>query len=747
MSKRKNMLLTIAAIVIVGCLLYIPQMKDLGLYRDDWNNFYNLTVRGPRMLIEAYNLDRPADGYLISLLYWFFGTNFRAYMIWNLCCRILGSVFFALALLRIWPKTSKMAGLAGLLAVAFPGFLQQVDGIAYVPHQTAMMCFMLSLWLTALACEPGQKSWNVLFTFLSILFSFASMMLMEYYIGMEIYRLFLIYLMNREQAGKGKPRSFFQSVFSYIPYVIPAAAFVAWRVFFFQAERAGADLIDVLRPYKDDLINQMGDLVVRTIKSIWKLFAGTWTVPLYNIANGLSMRDFMKALIPALFIFAIGQLFLFLLHRKKTEDAIMDAGNEAAQWLWYGLICGTVAILPLIVAGRDINFSASLDRFTWPGMIGAILFLIGLLGSLRSRILRNILTMSVILISVFVQWQNQVNYASQWKMAQDYWQQLMWRAPALKEKATIVTGGALLVEEDYDVFAPASMIYFPGEIDFAPVGAEVLNSGTVRDVILGKNSGRYVREIFVNKNYDQLLAISKPTAEGCLRIIDGDAPIYSTMDWTKIPQIGEYSRLSQIITNPASPAVRPFFLKEELEHGWCYYFAKMELALQQGDAQTAAKLADEAAAKQLKAIDPVEWIPVIEAYARAGRMDDALEIVQVMRSDELLEHNACYYFRAKEETGDFGEIISILCGWMHADEPAAPEADMPVDTDAPAEIVNQVSSETTDAAETFEKNSEEAAEEVLEETKLPVSGDQTEESVSEALEDNKNTQEELDNVL
>ena len=676
MHKTRNTLIIIAAIVIVGCLLYIPQMKDLGLYRDDWNNFYNLTVRGPHMLIQAYGADRPADGYLISGLYWFFGTNYTAYMIWNLCCRILGSVFFALALMRVWPGTSKFAGLAGLLAVAFPGFLQQVDGIAYVPHQTAMMCFMLSLWLTALACEPGQKTWNVLFTFVSMLFSFVSMMLMEYYIGMEIYRFGLIYLMNREQAGKGKPGSFFRSVLSYIPYLIPAAGFVVWRVFFFNAERAGADLLEVLEPYKTTPIHEMKDLSVRAVKSIWKLFAGSWTIPFYNLSNGLGVEDFIKTLIPSGIIFAAGQLFLFLLHRKKTEDSVKDAYNEAGQWLWYGLIGGTIAIMPLIISRHDINFTSSLDRFTWPGMIGAILFLCGLIGSLRNRFLRNVLTMGVLLISVFVQWQNQVSYAQQWRMAKDYWQQLIWRAPSLEKNTTIVTGGALLVEEDYDVFAPASMIYYPNEIEEAPIGAEVLNSNTVADVLLGHNSERNIRQITVKKDYDRLLAISKPTAEGCLRVIDGSDPLYSTLDWTKIPDIGSFSRISQIIADPEQSADLPFFLGKEQEHGWCYYYEKMELALQRSDPETASQLADEAASKDLSAIDPVEWIPVIEAYAGTGRIDDALEAVNKMRSDEVLAYNACFYFRAKAGDEAYSEIIPILCGGIRERELTVGTADL-----------------------------------------------------------------------
>ena len=678
MHKTRNTILIIAVIVIVGCLLYIPGMKDLGLYRDDWNNYYDAVIRGADALVDHYASDRPADGWLLSILFRIFGTNNNAYLIWNLCCRILSSVFFALTLLVIWPRTSKMAGLAGILAVAFPAFLQQVDGIAYVPHQTAMLFFMLSLWLTALACKPGQTSWNVLFTFLSMIFSFAYMMLMEYYVGMEFYRFAMIYLMNREQAGNGKAKAFFKSILSYLPYLIPAAGFVFWRTFNFQAERIGADVIrDVVRPLLADPYHELLELAVRTIKSMWKLFAGVWTIPAYTLINGLSMKDFVMTMIPVLVIFAVSQLFLFLMHRRKTEEAVLDADNESAQWLWCGLITGTLSIMPMIAAGRDINFTSSLERFAWVGMIGTILFLVGVLGSLRNRALRNLLTMAAIILVLFVQWQNKQNYIYEWQMTKDYWQQLMWRAPGLKQGATIVTQGELLIEEDYDVFAPAQMIYYPGESEWCPIGAEVINRGTIQDVKMQKKTSREVRNVRVVKDYQALLAITKPYKDSCLRVIDGNAPVYSPSDWTGIHEIGSYSRLDQIITDPETPAAIPFFLGEEQVHGWCYYYEKMELALQKEDPETAAKLADEAAAKDLQAGDDIELIPVIEAYVLSGRTDEALQPAAALGRNEFMAFTAVNYFSAKADADLYADVISAIRGNEPEEAPDAVTEEAP----------------------------------------------------------------------
>ncbi len=685
MNKTKNILLVIAAVVLVGCLLYIPGLNKLGLYRDDWNNFYNLTVRGPETLIKAYESDRPADGYLITFLYRFCGTNIRGFFIWNLCCRILGAVFFALSMLIVWPHIPKMAGLAGIFAVAFPGFLQQVDGIAYVPHQAAMMCFMLSLLLTALACRSRGKIGYILFTFISILFSFASMMLMEYYVGMEIFRFGLIYLMDREHTDNGKLKSLGKSLLAYIPYLIPVGGFVVWRIFFFKAERAGADLIaDQIQPLLAAPRDAGMKLLVRIVKNIWKLFIGVWTIPAYNLIMGLEKKPFLVALIPSLLIFAAGQIFLFLMNSKNTKGTADDAGSKTSQWLCYGLICGSVSILPLIIAGRDISFASSLDRFAWPGMIGSILFLIGMLFSMRNRVLRNLFTMAAILLAVFVQWRNQQIYIEQWEMTKDYLQQLLWRAPSIEKGTTVLSGGTLMVEEDYDVFGPIAMMYYPedqkwapadvelpsdvdlSKVSWTPIGAEVLNSGAVRDVILGDRSQREVRKIYVDKNYGKLLAITKPSAEGCLRVIDGENPIYSISDWTRIPEVGAHSRLSQIITDPDQAAALPFFMDKEGEHGWCYYFEKMELALQMDDPEEAAKLADAAFIMGLNPGDPVEWIPVAESYVQTGRMEDAKAAAENLSKDAIMERKACAYYMAKEGSG-YEMIREMLCGWMESE--------------------------------------------------------------------------------
>ncbi len=676
MYKKRNTLLIIAAIIIVGCLLYIPGVMGLGFYRDAWNYFYNLKVRGPEMLIQAFNADRPADGYLIAGLYNLFGTNIKAYLIYDLIARILSSIFFSFTLLTVWPRRPKMAGLAGLLAVAFPGFLQQVDAITYLPHQTAMLSFMISLLLTVQAVKCRQRGLKILLTVFSMPFSFVYVMLMEYYVGMEIFRFGLIYVMGIKHPERGKLKYFWKSILLYIPYLLPIGGFLVWRLVFFKATRAGTDFVsEIVKPFLIHPKHEIADLGVRMIKNVWKLFAGPWTIPVHSLTNGLDMKVFVKTLIPSVVIFIIAIFFLFLIGHGKSDESYAENRAECFQALWYGLICGTVAILPLVISGRDINYSSSLDRFAWPGMIGTILFMVGLFGVLGDCILSNLLIMISIITAVFVQLQNQNVYIDLWKETKDYWQQMIWRVPSLEPGTTIVSSAKILTEEDYEIFCPASMIYYPYVNSWAPVSAEILSGNTVRDIQMGEKVYRKVREIYTEKDYQQLLAVSKPDANSCLRIIDGNNPIYSSRDWSKIPEIGAYSKTGQIILEPEEKSVYPYFLPEELDHNWCYYFEKMELALQMNDPETAAGLADEAAEKKFSAGDPVEMIPVIEAYVQTGRGDDALPFVELMQKDNFLNFEAIKYFEAKNDSGLYNEVISAFKG-DDPDEMETENADM-----------------------------------------------------------------------
>ena len=250
MSKtKKYILLSVFAVVLAGLVVYLPNIDKLGLYRDDWNNFYNATVQGPDFLKLHYASDRPVDGILLSRIYRIFRTNISAYTRYNLACRIVGMVCFMIAFFIAVPNRWRVVT-AGFLLILFPGYLQQIEGISYVPHQTAMLCFMISLLLTAISMRCDNKFGKVFLILFSCGFAIACYLLMEYYVGLEAFRLLLVIVMSENSNKKKQTKNV---IANEIPFALSIIVFVIWRTFFFQAERTGTDIVEtVLKPLKNN---------------------------------------------------------------------------------------------------------------------------------------------------------------------------------------------------------------------------------------------------------------------------------------------------------------------------------------------------------------------------------------------------------------------------------------------------------------------------------------------------------------
>jgi hypothetical protein len=110
---------------------------------------------------------------------------------------------------------------------------------------------------------------------------------------------------------------------------------------------------------------------------------------------------------------------------------------------------------------------------------------------------------------------------------------------------------------------------------------------------------------------------------GCLRVLDperGDEITYGKQSRFLVNAI-PLSDPSNIILDSHQTVKIPFL--SEPDHSWCYYFAKAELAYQQGDWKKVVDLIDEAKSLGYKPEDPFEWLAYIEAQALTGNIEGA----------------------------------------------------------------------------------------------------------------------------
>jgi len=128
--------------------------------------------------------------------------------------------------------------------------------------------------------------------------------------------------------------------------------------------------------------------------------------------------------------------------------------------------------------------------------------------------------------------------------------------------------------------------------------------------------------------------------------------------------VTSYSKPDNILLDDPGQPPSSVFGKEP-GHGWCYYFEKLELAIQQGDNRTALSLADEALGAGLSPQDPVEWTPFLLTYMNVNDLETVKTIAKDIKKDEALEKQMCdvflKHYRANSKfTPEMIDTLSVL---------------------------------------------------------------------------------------
>jgi hypothetical protein len=101
-------------------------------------------------------------------------------------------------------------------------------------------------------------------------------------------------------------------------------------------------------------------------------------------------------------------------------------------------------------------------------------------------------------------------------------------------------------------------------------------------------------------------------------------------------------------------------------HGWCSFYQQASLARQRGDWAEVLRLAETVEDGPARPLDRSEWLPFLEAYVAAGRMDQAAEIASRIGYDEEIRHALCDAIANAPPPGFSSEnqadLMRVLCG-------------------------------------------------------------------------------------
>jgi len=643
---HKETIFSIILLVALSALAYLPMINKFGYYFDDWNLIWAGYTQGAQKLVDIYSIDRPFVGYMFSGLYRLLGDSALPWNLSGYLVRLAGGFGLLWMLRMIWPKERQATFAIALLFLIYPGYLRQPNAIQYQNHliNYALAIFSIAFTVKAILCDRlWQKS---LFYGLAMAFGLLSFLIMEYMIGLEGLRLLIIWYLTPSVKNEKITERIRRAFKRWIPYLLIIFGFLYWRAVIFKSSRPATDLDGMIQWYIQSPGYQLSRVGIELFKDFVETAFMGWIIPLYQYTVHARLREFiLSAGFAALGALLLGAYFFW---SKFQNIASSSEDTEKPRWdlsaIWIGGLTMLAASLPIIFSDRNAYFSSSLDRYTMPAAIGGCMLLVGLLSRFMSK---KAFPWVVILLAgaaVMTHYHNNLYFADYWKYQRDFWWQMSWRVPQLEEDTVLMADlpGGFPIEEDYEVWGPAGLIYYPESTELK-ITAEVLNSNTAQRVIVGEGSSRNMRTIDVNRDFEKTLILSYPSTRSCLHVIDGNKRALSDQEPPIVQLIAPYSMIDRVQAGEPSREPPQSIFGAEPEHEWCYYYQKASLAEQRQDWEEAARLGDEAIALGHRPLDYSEWMPVLSGYVHTGRMDDSetRSLLAIIKETPLFEAKLC----------------------------------------------------------------------------------------------------------
>jgi len=282
-------------------------------------------------------------------------------------------------------------------------------------------------------------------------------------------------------------------------------------------------------------------------------------------------------------------------------------------------------------------------------MFGACLALVGLLDWLVRPYLPKIFLVSLLAgLAAGAQFHYASAYRLDWIAQKEFFWQFAWRVPALEPGTLLLSSGLpFFITTDNSLTAPFNWIYAPGldspEMPYLMYDLSARLGNRLPALEPGLPIYQEYRATEFNGSTSQALVFYYNPPR-CLKMLDYTVDRLYPNKPDIIAQALPLSRLELIQPGASSSPEMPALFGPEPAHSWCYYFEKIELAVQLKQWDRAAGLADEAlrAKPELNRGNAVEILPLVTAYARAGRFDRAMELsLQAGKLSDKLPYAIC----------------------------------------------------------------------------------------------------------
>ena len=648
MDKKKKPTFEVILLLVISALVYLPNIGKLTYFKDDWYYIYDGIRAGAKVFHEMFRIDRPARGYFFELYFSVFGPNPLPYHISAFLWRGLSAIGALWVFNILWPKERKFAFLGALLFAIYPGYFWWISAIEYQPMIASLALQVFSIALTLKAIQSQNRIAKITYLASAILTGWVYIALVDYAIGMEVFRFLCVYLLVNRDGRIGVWKRLFIAVKAWAWSSLIPLGFLFWRIFLFTNVRKATDIGGQLSVFLGNPVSTTIDWFFQLYNSLLNLSVLAWIDQFPAFLQGRRLRDIAFGL---LFAGVAVLLVVFAERQIKPSGESKDGNSDQDQVRKEALLLGGVGmifgVLPVIMANRYVNITG-FSHYGLPVSLAAAVFLIGFLNTLSLRRTRVFALYAVIAAASLAHYGISINAVTEEVALQKFWWQVSWRIPMLQPGTTLVIQYPLsgMGDDGYGVMEAANVIYFPkptGQIPVHyPVAGLTLNSETLSDILNGEQYKQtQYRSHTIDFDYGNLLIISQPPLTSCVHVIDGNQPLISTYDPVNVTLAAPSSKIKNVIAD-ASPVLPPeYIFGREPEHSWCYYFQKADLASQLGNWDDAVALGEEAIRLELSPEDRSEWLPFLKAYAITGNAGRLTQMAKRVIGDRPLRQQAC----------------------------------------------------------------------------------------------------------
>lgn len=644
-SKLENFL-ALGLIVLVTIIAYALLMNTFGYYSDEWYITWAGRTSGPKMIAELHQFDRPLMGYFYAFYYSILGDSPLGWQIFAIVLRLIGVLAFWYTLRMIWPKSLLATTSVAILFAVYPGFMVIPKAIIKIHPLFTIACALISIAFTIKSVQV-QKIWKVvIFQFFAFSFGVIYLFYVEYMVGLEFIRWSFLWIALKK---RDESISFKQHILQWFIYTGPlllvAAGMMVWRVLFFESGRQAMNVGSITQDFLVTPLYSFIGLFIEMARDFIESAFAAWFVQGYAMTAQAAYRPWLISFFLAALV-VISYIGYSILTKRVSKNLPGDDNDIASSFTWTGILGMLAALFPLMIVGRQVYLDAAkFNKYTIHVSVGVSLLIIGfLLYLVQNRRKGFIIVVSVLLgLAIQTHYFNGLRYQTDWQYQKDLWWQLTWRAPDLKDDTLIAAKhpSKITFSENYEIWAPANIIYRPDSQD-VKISAEIIHSDTEGWFLRGINNKKTFREVIpVSRDFENTLILTIPNSLSCLHVIDSKR-LEDYHEDSIVKTIYPTSKIDRIILETNSEISPPNeIFGAEPQREWCYYYQKISLAMQRGDWEAAAFLADEAAELGYAPRNSSEWIPVFEAYVKHNRLEDARKIAKNIKKDPDLRHLYC----------------------------------------------------------------------------------------------------------